>query len=310
MKAIIFSHLFNRGEEVFKNSEIIFIICSERNEKKFLALQKKHQTFIVILDSRPLSQAFFENLLPQTLIIRFGVGISNIPIKLCQDLGHRVANTPKTSTISVSEYVIAQMINLSRQFFKVHDDFKKRDWNRFVGKEINKKTLAILGMGNTGQELAKRAKLGFEMNIIAMGKSYQEKNVYVDKQVNNLKEAVCDADFVSIHFSLEPSNEKIINAKTLNFFKKTAFLINTSRGQHIDEKDLFTSLLNKEIAGAALDVFSHEPYPNLQGKYDLRDLDNLILTPHIASNTKEANQKTAEKIVEIILNFYKKLIKF
>ena len=181
-------------------------------------------------------------------------------------------------------------------------------WDRVEGTELKGKTIGIIGFGNIGKHLSKIAKQALNMKVIVYTKTplkIPNKSSGSIFFYNNLEDCLSNSDVVSIHVPLTTETTHMINEITLKKMKKNAFLINTSRGNVIDEKALFYFLKEKKIAAAALDVFETEPYP-LKQKTDFRTLPNVILTPHISAHTVSANEKVAKKTIENIQAFYKK----
>ena len=218
----------------------------------------------------------------------------------------KVAITPNVSTQSVSEYTIALMLNLSRKITTNDKIMKDLQWQRNQGENISSKTIALLGLGKTGLKTAEKCKIAFSMQTIGFTKTQylNQSFPYIDKITDSLEDCLKVADFISIHLNLNETTHYLINKKTLNFCKSSAYLINTARGKIINEIDLFYALKTNQIRGAALDVFEQEPYIPQSKETDLRLLDNIILSPHTASHTAETNQKTAEIIIQNIQNFY------
>jgi glyoxylate reductase len=230
------------------------------------------------------------------VISNYAVGFNNIDIKAANDRNIMVTNTPGVLTESVAEYTVAMLFAIARRIVEADQfirDGKYDGWAPmlFLGSGIAGKTLGIVGLGRIGGEVAKRMRDGFGLNIIYYDKFRNEE---LEKELGikyvSLNILLKTADFVSVHVPLLPTTRHLISKKELSLMKKSAYLINTSRGPVINEEDLVRSLKNKDIKGAALDVFELEPklMPGLV------KLDNTILTPHIASATEETRGKMSE----------------
>jgi glyoxylate reductase len=229
------------------------------------------------------------------VVANYAVGYDNIDILSCADRGIAVANTPGVVTDAVAEHTIALITSLVRRIPE-SDRFvrsgKYRGWEPmlFLGSQIKDKTLGIIGLGRIGREVAERAVRGLGMEILyfdtvrdrGFERKYRAKRAKIDTIMKK-------ADVISIQVPLMPSTHHLIDSRRLNMMKKTAYLINTSRGPIIDEQALLSALKKERIAGAALDVFENEPNISL----GLTKLDNVILTPHIASATTEARSAMA-----------------
>ncbi|HEX2067078.1 MAG TPA: NAD(P)-dependent oxidoreductase [Nitrososphaeraceae archaeon] len=236
------------------------------------------------------------------LIHQVGTGFDNIDIGYCTQKSIYVANIPHVNYISVAEHTLFLMIYLAKNMKNAGEGLMKRRVLNVLGSELYGKKLTIIGLGSTGVEVAKRAK-AFGMYITAVTKHpNSKKGRRIDKNNNNnnnirnyfvniiqgveaLSDSLIDADYISIHTPLTDETRGLIGAKEINLMKSSAFLINVARAQIVDREGLFTSLVNKKIAGAAFDVFWEEPAdPNDK----LLKLDNFVLTPHLAGWTSES----------------------
>lgn len=241
---------------------------------------------------------------PQLKVIaNFAVGYDNINIEDAQERRIKVGNTPcEEVNEAVAEMSMTMIMALSRNIIPADQYIRKgkyKTWDPLlmIGKALNGKTLGIVGLGRIGSGLAHRAADGFGLKII-----YNDirKNRDFEKRFKAkfapFKKLIKESDFVSLHVPLLPSTRHLIGAKELKAMKSTAYLINTARGPVVDEIALNKALLRKEIAGAAIDVFECEPRIDCdpRDQYSLKYLDNIIMTPHIASATEEAREKMAE----------------
>lgn len=231
---------------------------------------------------------------PQLKIVaNYAVGTDNIDLVACKKRQVLVSNTPGVLTESVAEHTFALMLAVARRIVESDTFIRKgmyHGWGPMLllGTELKGKTLGIVGLGRIGSRVAEMAVQGMGMQVIY---NNPEPNRVFEKQFNakyrrNLDNLLKESDFVSLHVPLLPSTHHLITSKNLKLMKKTAYLINTARGPIVDEKALVAALKDKKIAGAALDVFEHEP----KLTPGLAKLDNVILTPHIASGTWEARQ--------------------
>lgn len=238
------------------------------------------------------------------IIARVGVGLDNIDTSYAESKGIKVLNAAEAAMNAVSELVIGHMIALSRNIPKANDGIKSGRWlkKELVGVELRGKYLGIVGVGNIGRNLGRLARC-FRMNligydIIPINQDYVREVGMIKTDLKTLLE---NSDFVTCHVPLTDKTRHLINSKTLSYMKPTAFLINTSRGEIIDEESLFSALNEKRIAGAALDVFEVEPPTNTK----LLQLPNIICSPHIAAQTKEAQELAstviAEKVIQSLL---------
>lgn len=241
---------------------------------------------------------------PQLKIIaNFAVGYDNIDASEAKKRGIMVTNTPGVLTDAVADHAVVLLFSICRQVVKADKytragKFKAWGPELFLGGDIIGKTLGIVGLGRIGFAVAERMKNGFKMKIIYYDiKRNEELEKALGAEYRELDALLKQADFVSLHTALTDETRHLINTERLAMMKPTAYLINTSRGPVIDEKALVAALKEKKIAGAALDVFEKEP----ELMPGLANLDNVVLTPHIASATKETRDKMAEMAAQNII---------
>jgi D-3-phosphoglycerate dehydrogenase / 2-oxoglutarate reductase len=238
------------------------------------------------------------------IIARVGVGLDNIDTNYADTKGIKVLNAAEAAMNAVSELVIGLMLSLCRNIPKANDGIKVGKWlkKELVGSELRGKYLGIIGVGNIGRNVGRITKC-LRMNLIGYDifPINQEYVREVGMIKTDLKTLLENSDFVTCHVPLTADTKHLINSETLSYMKPTAYLINTSRGEIIDEQSLFTALSEKRIAGAGLDVFEVEPPTNTE----LLQLSNIICTPHIAAQTKEAQELAstviAEKVIQTLL---------
>ncbi|HEV2576655.1 MAG TPA: hydroxyacid dehydrogenase [Acidobacteriaceae bacterium] len=229
---------------------------------------------------------------------RAGVGLDNVDVRACEEAGVIVTSTPEQSTISVAELAIGMMISLARHIPAADTDTKQGRWNRqrFMGIELHGKTFGIIGAGKIGLASARRAH-AFGMKILAHDPLLSRDNVSLAElsaELVTLQELLTRADVVSCHLPSTPKTNRLLNAAAFAQMKSSAFFINTSRGEVVDEAALFDSLKSNRIAGAALDVRENEP--PIAGQ--LEGLPNVLLTPHVAALTHEAQARVTRAICD------------
>jgi len=242
---------------------------------------------------------------PQVKIFaNYAVGYDNIDLLAAQAHNKMITNTPGVLIESVAEHTFALMMTAAKRIVEA-DKFtregKYKGWAPmlFLGSGLEGKTLGIIGLGRIGSKVAYYAAKGFGMRVVYydMVKNEDfEKNTKATF-LESVNEVLKESDFVSIHVPLNESTRHLINEEKLKMMKPSAILINTSRGAVIDEKALVKILKDKVIRGAALDVFENEP----EIAKGLADLDNVVLTPHIASATEETRSKMSEIAADNII---------
>tara|TARA_Y100001958_G_C21245339_1_gene574981 strand:+ start:4060 stop:5001 length:942 start_codon:yes stop_codon:yes gene_type:complete len=217
-------------------------------------------------------------------ISKFGVGIDNIDFDACKKLKIKVKYSKGVNKRSVSEEVLSLMISLIRNLFVSGNNLKNFKWIVNGGTELSGKTIGIIGVGNVGKDLIKLLKpfkCKILVNDILNQKKYYDKNKLIKATKKNI---FMKSDIITIHTPLSNKTYKMVNYERLKLMKKTSFLINTSRGKIIDQKNLKSFLIRNKIAGAALDVYEEEP-PNDR---EFLKLPNLICMPHIGGSSREA----------------------
>jgi D-3-phosphoglycerate dehydrogenase len=246
---------------------------------------------IVTRSATKVNEELLSNAPLLKVVARAGVGLDTIDLPTCEKRGIKVINTPGASSNAVAELALAMMLSFSRSLPRADSTMKKKVWAKkeLTGREIQGKTLGVVGFGRIGSMLALKARaLGMEILYY----DPRPKPSGIGKAVN-LDELFSSSDFISLHVPLSPETKGLVNGPAFSKMKKTAVLVNTARGGLVDEEALYSALKEGKIAGACLDVYPEEPY---EGK--LCELDNVLLTPHIGGSTKEAQARIGEELVE------------
>ena len=244
---------------------------------------------------------------PQLKIIsNYAVGYDNVDMKEATDRGIVVTNTPSTEVNeAVAEHTWALILSLARRIVEADEATRRggyKGWEPgiFLGTGLLGKTLGIVGLGRIGSMVARRAK-GYNMTVLYNKRSRDEE---AEKELGatfvELDELFAKSDFVTLHVPLTEETRHMINKESLAKMKKRSYLINTARGPVVNEKDLAEALRSGQLSGAALDVFDNEPDINPE----LIGMENIVLTPHIASATWEAREKMGEQAVSAILDTF------
>lgn len=232
---------------------------------------------------------------------RAGSGLDNVDKVAATKKGIVVMNTPGSNTITTAEHTIALMVAMARQIPLATISMKAGKWEkkRFMGIEIFNKTLGIIGIGNIGGQVAKRAQ-GLSMNVIAYDPFLsEEKARAMGVEKVSLQDLFKRSDFITIHTPLTSDTKNMINKETIGMMKNGVRIVNCARGGIINEKDLYDALVEGKVAGAALDVFEKEPPEN----NPLLTLDNVIATPHLGASTKEAQENVAVAVAEQVVDY-------
>jgi len=236
------------------------------------------------------------------VISTYSVGFDHIDVEYAKKKKIRVGYTPEVLTDATADLTFSLLLDLLRRVSEGDRIIRKGEWNviygasDYVGIDLQGKTLGILGLGRIGGTLAKRAK-SFDMKIIYHNRKHVSKSKEKSLGVKyvSFEKLTTQSDIISIHVPHTKETEHLFDMKIFRKMKKTAFLINTSRGKVINEKDLVTAIKKRIIAGAGLDVYEKEP---IRKNHPLARFPNVVLAPHIGSSTKETRVKMAEIAVE------------
>jgi D-3-phosphoglycerate dehydrogenase / 2-oxoglutarate reductase len=291
------THSIKPKELLIKKGYSVSINPEKRklSEKELLNFVSDKEAIIAGTES--YSEEVLNSLPKLKVISRLGIGMDNINIDIAKKKNIKIYRTSTSPAQAVAELSLGLMIDLYRNITTSFNRLKSGKWKKYMGFLLSEKTLGIIGMGSIGKTLVKLTK-GFNFKILAYDKK-------IDTQFakeNNVTYCELDylmknSDIISIHLNLSDETKNLINKDYLNLMKTESIIINTSRGEVLNEGDLFNLLKNKRILGAALDVFSKEPY---SGK--LLELNNVILTPHIAAYAREVRIKMEMEAVNNLIN--------
>ena len=236
------------------------------------------------------------------IIARAGVGIDNVDVPEATKRGIMVVNAPTGNTISAAEHAFALMLALSRHIPQANAILKSGVWERtkFTGSELRGKTLGVVGLGNVGSAVARRA-IGFEMKILGYDPFISaDRAGNMQIELVTLEQLLKQSDFITLHIPMNAQTKGLIGAKEIAMLKPNARIINTARGGLIDEEALVKAVREKKIAGAAIDVFAQEPTT----KSILFEENNIIVTPHLGASTTEAQVTAAHDVVVQIIDVF------
>jgi D-3-phosphoglycerate dehydrogenase / 2-oxoglutarate reductase len=260
----------------------------------------KEYQVIIVRSRTKITKEVIDAAANAKIIARVGVGLDNIDLNAADLRNVRVINAAEAAINAVSELAIGHMISLARSIPYADAETKKGHWVKkdLTGVELKGKYLGIVGVGNIGRNVARIAK-ALRMNLIGydlypINKDFVREVGLITTDLDTL---VASADFITCHVPLTDETRHMFNAERFSKMKKNAFIINTSRGQIIDENALHSALTSAKISGAALDVFEIEPPVNKM----LIELPNVVCTPHIGSQTQEAQQLASTVIAEKII---------
>jgi lactate dehydrogenase-like 2-hydroxyacid dehydrogenase len=239
------------------------------------------------------------------IVANFGVGVNNIDLEAAKEAGVAVSNTPDVLTDATADLAIGLMIAATRRFRETEKALRDGDWHGFrttqwLGMGLQGKTIGIVGMGRIGQATARRAHAGFGMRVIYYNRSPVTGLDFPAEARDTIEAVMAEADVVSLHIPGGPANRGIISGERIAAMKPTAYLVNTARGDVVDEPALVAALAEKRIAGAGLDVYADEP----KVPAALVEIDSVTLLPHIGSATVETRTAMGMKAVDNLVAFF------
>jgi D-3-phosphoglycerate dehydrogenase len=301
------------------------LICDPISPKGIALFQQRPEFKVTVLEKR-LSEAELLPLMAETdamvvrsetkvtrnvieaaprlkVVGRAGVGVDNVDTDAATQRGIVVMNTPSGNTISTAELTFSMLMAVARKIPQAHASMKAGEWNRkaFQGIELYNKTLGILGMGRIGSEVAKRA-LTFGMSVLAYDPylSVARAKALQVELLENLDDLYARADFITVHMPLTDATKGMLNTAAFAKMKKGVRILNCARGGIVNETDLAAAIHGGKVAGAALDVYEVEPLPK---DFPLRDLPQVIMTPHLGASTEEAQENVGIEVAEAITDF-------
>jgi D-3-phosphoglycerate dehydrogenase len=292
MKILIADPISNEGIDILRASAQVDVKTGLKNDE-LKAIIGDYEALVVRSQTQVTAEIISCGKKLQ-VIGRAGVGVDNIDVAEATRCGVTVVNAPTGNTISAAEHTIALMLALARNIPQANSTLKSGVWkrNEFMGTELRNKTLGLVGLGNVGSAVARRAH-GLEMRVLAydpfVSVDYAKK---LQAELVPLEQIMREADFITIHLPLNSATKGIIGKKELGLVKPNLRLVNTARGGLIDEEALIAAIKEKRMAGAAIDVFPVEPMT----KSPLFEIDSIIVTPHLGASTTEAQITAAREV--------------
>ncbi|MBZ4658819.1 MAG: phosphoglycerate dehydrogenase [Desulfacinum sp.] len=265
-------------------------------EEEMCRLASRADGILVGVD--PVSRRVIESAPRLKAVSKYGVGVDNIDREALEERGIPLTTTPGANNVSVAELTVGLLFVLARNLYAAAAEVKAGGWSRVRGTELTGKTLGLVGCGGIGREVARRAR-GLLMKVCFYDPYFQEERFIREHELERLplEELLAVSDFVSLHVPLTGETRKLMNRERLERMKPGAYLVNTARGELVDEEALYWALSSGRLAGAACDVFSQEP----PGDHPLLRLDNFLLTPHVGAHTHEAVTRMAKAATENLL---------
>ena len=295
---ICFAHVAYPMDQIFPNRDSGLTFCQVRNPEELNNVIKEANVLVV---SGLWSNHLLESASKLRFIQSIGAGYDQFPLDELRERGIRLASASGVNRNAVSEHAMAMILSLSRHIHTGRDHQKAHFWRGMIADinlredELSGKTLGIIGLGGIGSRVAKLGK-AFDMQVIATKRDLSNGADMADEVFgpDSLPTLLERSDFVVLNCPLTPATEEIINKESLNLMKPSSYLINVARGGCVNENDLIDALSNGNIAGAGLDHFWDDPLPSDSPFWDM---DNVIITPHTAGETRAYE----ENVIDILL---------
>ena len=303
MKILICDPISPKGIALFQQRpEFEVIVLKQRlPEAELLPLVADVEALVVRSETK-VSRKVIENAPKLRVVGRAGVGVDNVDVDAATQRGIVVMNTPAGNTISTAELTFSMLMALARKIPQAHASMKAGEWNRkaFSGVELYNKTIGILGMGRIGSEVARRA-IVFGMRVLAYDPylTLSRANA-MQVELVELDDVFARADFVTVHMPMSDETKGMLNAAAFAKMKTGARVLNCARGGIVNETDLCAAIKDGKVAGAALDVYETEPPPK---DFPLRDLPQVVMTPHLGASTEEAQENVGIEVAEAITDY-------
>ena len=305
MKILITDSIDQEGIDILSEEEGLEVVVDHSLKGEKLAEHIDPYHALITRSGTDVTAGILEMARNLKVIGRAGVGVDNVDIEAASRKGVIVLNAPTGNTLAATEHTMAMMLGAVRRLPFAHYSLEHGQWDRkkFMGIQLYKKTLGIVGLGRIGSEVARRA-LSFDMSIIAYDpyiKREKAEKAGVEL-VENLDELLERSDVITFHVPLTDETTGMVSEREFGLMKDKIVLINCARGGIVDERTLVTSLESGKVSVAAVDVFSKEPLPQ---DSPLHGVPNLIITPHLGANTEEAQKNVSVIIAQQVINVLK-----
>lgn len=303
MKVLVCDPVSPKGIALLQQrSEFNVVVLDKRLPEAELIPVAKDAVAMVVRSETKITRKLIEACPLLKVVGRAGVGVDNVDVEAATQRGIVVMNTPSGNTISTAELTFSMLMALARKIPQAHMSMKAGEWNRkaFSGVELYNKTLAILGMGRIGSEVARRA-IAFGMRVLAYDPYLSlSRAKALQVELGELDQIYPQADFITVHMPMTDETKGMLNTAAFAKMKKGVRILNCARGGIVNEADLVEAIKGGQVAGAALDVYETEPLP---AAHPLRELPQVIMTPHLGASTDEAQENVGIEVAEAITDY-------
>ncbi len=300
MKILVADKIADKGIDMLRNAGYDVDVRTDQTEEQIVATAAEYDA-IIVRSATKITRPIIEAAINLKIIGRAGVGVDNVDIDAATEKGVIVCNAPTSNIISAAEQTMTLMLAIARKTVAANNSMQAKNWERgkFKGNELYEKTLAIFGLGRIGGLVAERAK-SFKMRLIGYDPycSKQRAEELGIELYDNVDDILPQADFITVHLPKTRETIGMFGKEQFEKMKPTVYLVNVARGGIYDVDALAEAAKEGKIAGAAIDVYEKEPCTSSP----LHGLDNIILTPHLGANTKEAQDRAGIQISEFIMD--------
>lgn len=295
IKILISDRIFDEGIKILE-AKGYQVTCAWDMPKADLSKIIGAYDAMIVRSATKVEGDLLDNAKKLRVIGRAGEGLDNVDYKKAKALGISLVNTPHVSFVSVAELTIGYILALARNIVQGTTSLRQGNWEKqeLMGIEVSGKTLGVIGCGYIGKDV-ERLAIALGMQVIPVEECVFDRFV-------SLGEMLPKADFITIHVPLTPRTYHMISEKEFELMKRGAMLIDCSRGGVVDQEALYRAIVSGKVAGAALDVFEEEPPKNSK----LLTLNNVIATPHMGAQTREAQLKASIQIAEAVIDALEK----
>lgn len=298
MKVLIADPVSEKGLACLREAPGLEIEVQTKLPEDHLAAIIGDYHALVVRSETRVTRKILEAATRLKIIGRAGVGVDNIDVEAATERGIVVVNSPEGNTVAAAEHTLAMMLALARNLPQANSLLKAGTWERkkFIGIELRNKVLGVLGLGKIGTEVARRAR-GMDMKVLAYDPYVsEERALQMGVELAGFDRVISEADFITAHLPLSKDTYHLLSHREFAKMKRGVRVLNVARGGIVDEEALYEALQSGKVAGAAIDVFEHEP----NTKSPLFGLDNVVVTPHLGASTEEAHVYVAVDVAEDI----------
>jgi len=299
-KILIADNISSVANKIFEENELLFDIKIGLSEDELISIIPEYSALLV-RSGVTVTRKIIDNASVLKVIGRPGVGVDNVDLAAASENNIIVMNTPLGNVQATAELTFALIHSLFRKITDANNSMHANKWDKkiFIGNELNKKNIVIVGFGNIGKKIS-QISIAYGMKVFVVSKSISVK----DEREYNVKAVSFDeslelADIITFHNKLSAQSKYMINSESISKMKDSAVVINCARGGIVNESDLKEAIQNKKIYGYGVDVYENEP----DLKSIFTGMNNVVMTPHIGASTKEAQEKVAKLIAEQIVDY-------